>query len=140
MRILIVKLTSFGDVIHTFPAITDLKAAHPSVEIDWLVEEAFAPFVALHPAIDTIHTFAFRKLRSKAVNWPRLSGEALKLSRKLRARKYDLVVDLQIFHVAQRDRGELEGLNQRSVWLYIYHYISICRFCRYIAINMELDI
>ena len=49
MRILIVKLTSFGDVIHTFPAITDLKTAHPSVEIDWLVEEALCAVCSASP-------------------------------------------------------------------------------------------
>ena len=47
MRLLVVKLSSFGDVVHTFPAITDLKAARPDIEVDWLVEEGFAPFVAL---------------------------------------------------------------------------------------------
>ena len=51
MRLLIVKLSSFGDVVHTFPALTDLKAARPDIEVDWLVEEAFAPFVALHPGM-----------------------------------------------------------------------------------------
>ena len=51
MRLLVVKLSSFGDVIHTFPAITDLKAARPDIEVDWLVEESLAPFVALHPGI-----------------------------------------------------------------------------------------
>ena len=64
MRLLIVKLTSFGDVIHTFPAISDLKAARPDIEIDWMVEEAFAPFVELHPAVSTIHPVSFRRLRS----------------------------------------------------------------------------
>lgn len=95
MRILIVKLTSFGDVIHAFPAISDLKAARPDVEIDWLVEEAFAPFVALHPAVSEIHTIAFRRLRSKASLWPLIPVEATRLGRRLRARRYDLVVDMQ---------------------------------------------
>src|SRR5713226_4328901 len=45
MRVLIAKLSSFGDVIHTFPALTDLKAARPEIEVDWLVEEAYAPLV-----------------------------------------------------------------------------------------------
>ena len=66
MRLLIVKLSSFGDVIHTFPAITDLKAARPDIEVDWLVEEGFAPFVALHPGVAKIHTLAFRRLRKPA--------------------------------------------------------------------------
>ncbi len=95
MRLLVVKLSSFGDVIHAFPAVTDLAAARPDVEIDWLVEEGFAPFVALHPAVSRIHTLAFRRLRKPPSRWPRLAGETWRLRRALRERRYDMVVDLQ---------------------------------------------
>ena len=95
MRLLIVKLTSFGDVIHTFPAISDLKAARPDIEIDWMVEEAFAPFVELHPAVSPIHPVSFRRLRSPPTRWALIPMEAVRLGRTLRGRRYDLVVDLQ---------------------------------------------
>jgi heptosyltransferase I len=95
MRLLFVKLSSFGDVIHTFPAVTDLKAARPDIEVDWLVEESLAPFVALHPGVAKVHTLAFRRLRRPASRWPRLASETWRLRRALRARHYDLVVDLQ---------------------------------------------
>ncbi|MCP4385891.1 MAG: lipopolysaccharide heptosyltransferase I [Hyphomicrobiales bacterium] len=95
MRILIVKLTSFGDVVHTFPAITDLRAARPDIEIDWLVEEAFASFVALHPAVSMVHDVAMRRLRARPARWPRLVGETARLGRTLRRRRYDQVVDMQ---------------------------------------------
>ena len=95
MRLLIVKLSSFGDVIHTFPAVTDLKSARPDIEVEWLVEEGFAPFVALHPGVATVHTLAFRRLRKPASRWPRLASETWRLRRALRARDFDLVVDLQ---------------------------------------------
>jgi len=90
-----VKLSSFGDVVHTFPAITDLKAARPDIAVDWLVEEAFAPFVRLHPGVDEVDTLAFRRLRKPASRWPRLAGETWRLRQGLRSRRYDLVVDLQ---------------------------------------------
>jgi heptosyltransferase-1 len=95
MRLLVVKLSSFGDVIHTFPAITDLKAARPDIEVDWLVEESLAPFVALHPGVAAIHTLAFRRLRKPPSRWPQLVSETARLRSRLRARNYDLVVDLQ---------------------------------------------
>ncbi|WP_421724380.1 lipopolysaccharide heptosyltransferase I [Bauldia sp.] len=95
MKVLIVKLTSFGDVVHTFPAVTDLAAARPGVEIDWLVDESFAPFVALHPAVTTVHSLAQRRLRARPTNWPRLVGESARLGRALRRRRYDHVVDMQ---------------------------------------------
>ncbi len=95
MRLLIVKLSSFGDVIHTFPAITDLKAARPDITVDWLVEEGFAPFVALHPGVAEIQTLAFRRLRKPPSRWPQLIRHAARLRRTLAGRHYDLVVDLQ---------------------------------------------
>ncbi|MBN9021077.1 MAG: lipopolysaccharide heptosyltransferase I [Rhizobiales bacterium] len=95
MRVLIVKLSSFGDVVHTFPALTDLKAARPDIEVDWLVEEGFAPIVALHPGVAAIHALAFRRLRKPATRWPRLASETWRLRAALRARRYDRVVDLQ---------------------------------------------
>ena len=95
MRILIVKLSSFGDVIHTFPAVTDMAAALPGVEIDWLVEEAFVPFVRLHPAVGEVHAIAFRRLRWPPRQWPACAVDLIDLRRRLRARRYDRVVDLQ---------------------------------------------
>lgn len=95
MRILIVKLSSFGDVVHTFPALTDLQAARPEVEVDWLVEEAFAPIAGMHPAVTQVHPVAYRRLRSSLNRWPALARHVWALRRGLRARKYELVVDLQ---------------------------------------------
>ncbi|RVC53934.1 lipopolysaccharide heptosyltransferase I, partial [Mesorhizobium sp. M4B.F.Ca.ET.088.02.2.1] len=56
MKVLIVKTSSMGDVIHTFPAIEDARRHRPDVSFGWCVEEAFAGIVALHPAIGAIHT------------------------------------------------------------------------------------
>ena len=63
MRVLLVKLSSFGDLVHTFPALTDLRVTRPEVEIDWLTEEALAPIAALHPAVATVLPYPFRRLR-----------------------------------------------------------------------------
>ena len=50
-RVLFVKLSSLGDVIHHLPAISDLRAHRPDVAIEWAVEEAYAPLVRLHPGV-----------------------------------------------------------------------------------------
>lgn len=63
MKVLIVKTSSMGDVIHTFPAVEDASLHRPDVSFDWCVEEAFAGIVALHPAIGRIHTVAIRRWR-----------------------------------------------------------------------------
>ena len=62
-RILFVKLSSLGDVIHHLPAVTDLRAHRPDVAIGWAVEEAYAELVRLHPAVSEVIPVAFRRLR-----------------------------------------------------------------------------
>ncbi len=95
MRVLVVKLSSFGDVVHTFPALSDLAAAFPEAEVDWLVEEAFAPLLRLHPAVGAVFTISLRRRRARPLEWPALLAEFRALRRALRARRYDHVVDLQ---------------------------------------------
>jgi heptosyltransferase-1 len=94
MKVLIVKTSSMGDVIHTFPAVEDARRNRPDIAFDWCVEEAFAGIVALHPAIGKIHTVAIRRWRKHlfgAGTWREASG----LRRALRASHYDLVIDAQ---------------------------------------------
>jgi heptosyltransferase-1 len=95
MRVLIVKLSSFGDVIHTFPAVTDLKAARPEIEADWLVEEAYAPLVRHHPGVSLVHPVSLRRLRWPPGRWPALIRHRRALRADLRARRYDLILDAQ---------------------------------------------
>ena len=50
--ILFIKTSSLGDVIHHMPAVTEARRHRPQARIAWVVEEAFAPLVRLHPAVD----------------------------------------------------------------------------------------
>ncbi|HHB92603.1 MAG TPA: lipopolysaccharide heptosyltransferase 1, partial [Thioploca sp.] len=54
MQILIVKTSSLGDVIHTLPAITDAQQYYPDLQIDWVVEEAFAEIPTWHPMVKQV--------------------------------------------------------------------------------------
>ena len=63
MRIALIKSSSMGDVIHALPVVSDLVAARPGIEIDWVVEEAFADLPRLHPAVAQIHPVAVRRWR-----------------------------------------------------------------------------
>lgn len=94
MRLLLVKTSSMGDVIHTFPAVTDALAARPDLEIDWLVEEGFAEIAALHPGVRNVVPVAVRRWR-KALHSPATWGEIGAVKRRLRAERYDLVLDAQ---------------------------------------------
>ncbi len=94
MRLLLVKTSSMGDVIHTFAALTDAKKARPDLEIDWLVEEGFADVARLHPAVARVIPVAMRRWR-RALFSATTRREVTALRRTLRAADYDLVLDAQ---------------------------------------------
>lgn len=94
VKILIVKTSSMGDVVHTMPAISDIAANLPDAQIDWLVEAAFAALPAMHPAIRTVIPIAWRKWRRSLFTAD--TRAALAAARaQLQAEKYDLVIDFQ---------------------------------------------
>ena len=90
-KVLIVKPSSLGDIFHVFPAIAILTAAHPDVEIDWLVHPAFADVLKYCPNIRRIIFFRRKELGSVKTFLPHF----LKLFTEIRQKRYDLVVDFQ---------------------------------------------
>ena len=92
MKILIVKLSSLGDILHLFPAISDLRGKFPEAEIHWLVEPAFAEVAGWHSAITKVIPIA---LRAHKKGWWKIPALLMELKTKLRAEKYDLVLDAQ---------------------------------------------
>jgi heptosyltransferase-1 len=117
MKVLVVKTSSMGDVIHTFPAIQDALRARPDVAFGWCVEEAFAGIVALHPAIRSVHTVALRRWRSSPFD-PATWREASRARHDLRAGGYDLVIDaqglLKSALVARQAGAPVAGLDRAS--------------------------
>ncbi|WP_181704417.1 lipopolysaccharide heptosyltransferase I [Chthonobacter albigriseus] len=94
MKILVVKTSSMGDVIHTLPAVTDALAARPDLEIHWAVEPAFADLVRLHPGIAKVWSAPIRRWRKMLLRRGTLD-EVVALRSALRAEAYDLVIDAQ---------------------------------------------
>lgn len=94
MRILFVKTSSLGDVIHNCPAVSDVRRRFPDASIDWVVEEQFAGVVAMHSAVRRIVPVALRRWRSRLLQ-PAVWRELLAFRRDLRAQTYDLIVDTQ---------------------------------------------
>lgn len=93
-RILIVKTSSLGDVVHALPLVSDVAAARPGAAIDWVVEEGFAALPALHPAVTRVLPVALRRWRRAplaAATW----REVRQARRSLRERPYDAIVDCQ---------------------------------------------
>ncbi|MFF5867040.1 lipopolysaccharide heptosyltransferase I [Pseudomonas sp. NPDC012596] len=94
MRVLIIKTSSLGDVIHTLPALTDAAHAIPGIRFDWVVEEGFAEIPSWHPAVDQVIPVAIRRWRKNI--WQTIkSGEWKAFKQRVRERKYDLVIDAQ---------------------------------------------
>ena len=94
MRILLVKTSSLGDVVHNLPVASDLRARFPQARIDWVVEEAFADIPRLHPAVRKVIPVAVRRRRRallSAATW----GELRAYRAAVRAERYDLVLDTQ---------------------------------------------
>ena len=94
MRILIVKISAMGDVLHALPVLDYLKQASPGCEIDWVVEEAFADLLSGNPLISKLHTVRFKKWKRKPFSRDTIN-EILNVRRGLAQRAYDLVIDIQ---------------------------------------------
>jgi len=94
MRVLLVKTSSLGDVIHTLPALTDAARAIPGIQFDWVVEEGFAEIPAWHPAVAQVIPVAIRRWRKNL--WQTIkTGEWRRFKQRLRETQYDLVIDAQ---------------------------------------------
>jgi heptosyltransferase-1 len=111
-RILLVRLSSLGDVLHTFPAATDLRRALPDALLDWAVEEAYAPLVRLHPGVTRAIPFALRRWRGELVS-ARAWREFGAFRAALREHAYDAILDtqglLKSAVVARMARGPIHG-------------------------------
>ncbi|WP_277184474.1 lipopolysaccharide heptosyltransferase I [Caballeronia sp. BR00000012568055] len=91
-RILIVKVTSLGDIVETLPVVSDLRRAFPSAKIDWAADAAFADIIRWNPGVDRVLSAPLRKFK-KARNWNDLKDIAASIG-ELRAEKYDVIVDI----------------------------------------------
>ena len=118
MRILIVKLSSLGDVVHALPVVADIRAAHPGATIDWVVEPGFAPLVRRVHGIADVIELPLRRW-TKAGWWRAATrAEARAFAQRLRREAYDAVIDLQGLTksavVARLARGPSYGLANRT--------------------------
>jgi len=93
-RVLIVKTSSMGDVVHALPLASDIRRRHPQATIDWLIEESFAAIPRLHAAIDRVITVALRRWRRSPLS-PRTWSELRAARAALRERRYDAILDCQ---------------------------------------------
>lgn len=100
-RILIVKQSSLGDIVHTFPVVHALKRCYPSCRIGWIVEQAFASLVGADPAVDTVYPIHVPSTSNPDSPWyayvqafTATVGVLRNLRASFREEPYDLILDL----------------------------------------------
>ena len=94
MNILIVRVSSLGDVIHNMPMVADILRRYPGANIDWVVEEAYANLVRLNTGVRKVIPFSLRRWRRNPLA-AKNRAEMSAFHRSLRADAYDLVFDTQ---------------------------------------------
>ena len=99
MKILIIKLSSIGDVVHTLPAVASLSKAFPGIKIDWLVEEAASGLLQGHPLLNEV-------IVVKHHGWFSELGRNLLVGRYLKGKSYNVVLDFQ-------------GLFKSGIWVFL---------------------
>ncbi|MBF0161504.1 MAG: lipopolysaccharide heptosyltransferase I [Magnetococcales bacterium] len=126
-RVLLVKTSSLGDLIHLLPALSDARQQRPELRFHWLLEESFAEVASWHPAVERVIPVALRRWRRHP--WSALrSGELGQFWREVRAEEYHAVIDAQGLIksacMARLARGRRIGLDWQSArepwasWLY----------------------
>jgi heptosyltransferase-1 len=115
MKVLIVKTSSLGDVIHTLPALTDAANAIEGISFDWVVEEPFQDIPKLHPSVNRVIPVAVRRWRK---NLWKHCGEIKASIKDIQQQEYDAVIDAQGLiksaFFTRYARGEKYGLSKNS--------------------------
>src|SRR5437762_12467412 len=92
-RILLIKPSAFGDVLHTLPVLVKLRTRYPAARIDWLITPENAELVRCHPALSGVVLFDRRRFARFGRDWS-ATTDMLGLLRTIRRTRYEMVVDL----------------------------------------------
>src|SRR5258705_6509610 len=130
-RVLLIKLTSLGDLIHALPALSDAQDARPGIEFDWVIDENFQEVAHWHPAVKGVIPTNHREWRG-ALASSETHGSISKTIEEIRANEYDLVIDGQgNFKTALLSlfsKGPRAGFDSHSVREWIAHLAYQRRF------------
>ncbi|WP_273804055.1 lipopolysaccharide heptosyltransferase RfaC [Providencia rettgeri] len=119
MRVLLVKTSSMGDVLHSLPALTDAQQAIPNIQFDWVVEEGFAQIPTWHSAVNQVIPVAIRRWRKNWFSAP-IRAERAAFRQQLQATQYDAIIDAQgllksAFLVTRLAHGDKHGYDRHSI-------------------------
>ncbi|WP_029408099.1 lipopolysaccharide heptosyltransferase I [Thiomicrorhabdus sp. Milos-T2] len=131
MRILLIKMSSMGDVFHTFPALSDAQQNIPGLVIDWVVEKSFAEIPKWHPVVDKVYPIELRKWR-KTLLKKQTRQQIKAFFEEINQTQYDLIIDaqglLKSAWVARKIKAKTAGYDWQSAreplatWFYQFKY------------------
>ena len=146
MKLLLIKTSSLGDLVHCFPALTDAQAALPNLRVDWVAEENLCTLPLLHPAVQRVIPFALRRWR-KTPFAKKVRSEFHSFKQALGQGSYDLVLDAQcllksawITRLAQAPSAGLDWRSAREplASLFYQHRYTVARELHAITRNRLL--
>jgi len=130
-RILLIKPSAVGDVVHTLPVLAKLRQRYPDAQIDWLIRPEIADLVRSHPALSNVVLFDRRGLARFGRNWTATVG-LFRLLSQIRRERYELVVDLHgqlrsaLFTLASRAPFRVGFERTREgAWVSYSHHIPL---------------
>ncbi len=146
MKILLVKMSSLGDVISNLPLVTDIKHHFPDSQIDWVVEERIRDIPAWHSDVNHIYSIALRRWKKnlfKGESW----AEFREFRREIKKEKYDYILDtqglLKSVYVARLANGQSHGLDSKTAreslaGLFYHHTHNIPRHLHAVTRNRSM--
>lgn len=118
LKVLLVKMSSMGDLVHNLPLVSDILAHHPDAVIDWVAEEAYCPIPRLHPGVRRVIPVAWRRWRKqlgRRDTWREMAA----FRRAVQAERYDYIFDTQglwkSLAVDKLAHGRIVGGDRQSI-------------------------
>jgi heptosyltransferase I len=123
-KILLIKLTSLGDLIHALPALSDAHSAYPGITFDWMIDKNFAEVASWHPAVGRTYKTDHRNWRKKIFH-PGTMKSLWDFTQEIHATPYDLIIDGQgnfkTAFLSLFTKGPRAGFDRNSVREWIAH-------------------
>ena len=116
LNIIIIRLSSIGDIFHTFTILPDIRSKYPNANIDWLVDENFKDIAELSPLIDNVISIPLKKWKKDKFSW---LSNIIKFKKVTKSKYYDYIIDTQgliktAFLAKVLFNGKIYGLNYQS--------------------------
>ncbi len=125
MKILIIKLTSMGDLMHALPALTDASKQIPNIEFDWVVDESFSEIPLWHPKVNSVIKTNHRIWKRNIFSL-KLLNEINNIKKILNNKNYDAVIDMQnnlkSASISYLINKPVNGMDKESVREYLAHF------------------